>query len=113
MVCPGCGAENPPSSKFCGDCGVGLPDDSPGKEIPSSALSAPGIRVAAGEADTSAAADGERKTVTGLFAADIKDSMELMEDIDPEEARAIVRGRLPGMAGRYARETAAPACALG
>jgi class 3 adenylate cyclase len=37
----------------------------------------------------SAAADEERKTVTALFA-DIKGSMELMEDLDPEEARAIV-----------------------
>ena len=34
-------------------------------------------------------AEGERKTVTALFA-DIKGSMELMEDLDPEEARAIV-----------------------
>jgi len=33
--------------------------------------------------------DSERKTVTALFA-DIKGSMELMEDLDPEEARAIV-----------------------
>jgi class 3 adenylate cyclase/predicted ATPase len=33
--------------------------------------------------------DGERKTVTALFA-DIKGSMELMEDLDPEEARALV-----------------------
>jgi len=33
--------------------------------------------------------DGERKTVTALFA-DIKGSMDLMENIDPEEARAIV-----------------------
>ena len=33
--------------------------------------------------------DGERKTVTALFA-DIKGSMELMEDLDPEEARAMV-----------------------
>ena len=33
--------------------------------------------------------DGERKTVTALFA-DIKGSMELIEDIDPEDARAIV-----------------------
>ena len=31
--------------------------------------------------------EGERKTVTALFA-DIKGSMDLMEDIDPEEARA-------------------------
>ena len=33
--------------------------------------------------------DGERKTVTALFA-DIKGSTELMRDLDPEEARAIV-----------------------
>jgi class 3 adenylate cyclase len=33
--------------------------------------------------------DGERKSVTALFA-DIKGSMELMEDLDPEEARAVV-----------------------
>jgi class 3 adenylate cyclase len=32
---------------------------------------------------------GERKTVTTLFA-DIKGSTELMEDLDPEEARAII-----------------------
>jgi class 3 adenylate cyclase/tetratricopeptide (TPR) repeat protein len=41
--------------------------------------------------ETSAAEnlEGERKTVTVLFA-DIKGSMELIEDLDPEEARAIV-----------------------
>jgi class 3 adenylate cyclase len=33
--------------------------------------------------------DGERKTVTALFA-DIKGSTELMADLDPEEARAII-----------------------
>jgi adenylate cyclase len=33
--------------------------------------------------------EGERKTVTALFA-DIKGSMELIEDLDPEEARSIV-----------------------
>ena len=35
------------------------------------------------------ATDGERKTITALFA-DIKGSMALIEDLDPEEARAIV-----------------------
>jgi class 3 adenylate cyclase len=35
------------------------------------------------------ALDGERKTVTALFA-DIKGSMELIEELDPEEARAII-----------------------
>jgi class 3 adenylate cyclase len=33
--------------------------------------------------------EGERKTVTMLFA-DIKGSMDLIEELDPEEARAIV-----------------------
>jgi len=35
------------------------------------------------------APDGERKTVTALFA-DIKGSMNLIEDLDPEEARHII-----------------------
>src|SRR5438876_6505065 len=34
-------------------------------------------------------ADGERKTITALFA-DIKDSTALIEDLDPEEARRII-----------------------
>jgi class 3 adenylate cyclase len=42
--------------------------------------------------------DGERKTVTALFA-DIKGSMELMEDLDPEEARAIIDPALKLMIG--------------
>jgi class 3 adenylate cyclase len=33
--------------------------------------------------------DGERMTVTALFA-DIKGSMELIQDLDPEDARKIV-----------------------
>src|SRR5262252_8591876 len=33
--------------------------------------------------------DGERKIITALFA-DIKGSMALMEDLDPEEARALI-----------------------
>ena len=35
------------------------------------------------------APDGERKTITALFA-DIKGSMDLLEDRDPEEARRII-----------------------
>jgi class 3 adenylate cyclase len=47
----------------------------------------PQIRVA--ETSSPDILQGERKTVTALFA-DIKGSMELIEDLDPEEARAIV-----------------------
>ena len=45
------------------------------------------IRVA--DSPASENIDGERKTVTALFA-DIKGSTELEQDLDPEEARAIV-----------------------
>jgi len=48
----------------------------------------PAVRVRL-EQDAADAAGGERKTVTALFA-DIKGSMDLMEGLDPEEARAIV-----------------------
>jgi class 3 adenylate cyclase len=89
VVCPRCAVENPPSSRFCGDCGIGLSADSTGEQPSSSTLSAPRIRITSQETDASAASDGERKTVTALFA-DIKGSMELMEDLDPEEARTIV-----------------------
>jgi class 3 adenylate cyclase/tetratricopeptide (TPR) repeat protein len=47
------------------------------------------IRVTPGQPDAPTAADGERKTVTALFA-DIKGSMDLIEDLDPEEARRLV-----------------------
>src|SRR6266852_6268150 len=46
------------------------------------------VRITA-EADSQTIIEGERKTVTALFA-DIKGSTELMRDLDPEEARAIV-----------------------
>jgi class 3 adenylate cyclase len=46
-----------------------------------------GIRLLA-EQTAADVMDGERKTVTALF--DIKGSMELLEDLDPEEARAFV-----------------------
>ena len=50
---------------------------------------APQALSVAAEAETANVPEVERKTVTALFA-EIKGSMELMEDLDPEEARAIV-----------------------
>ena len=84
--CPQCGAENTPSFKFCGDCGASLSD---GRSLASnrgSASPSSSVHVAT---DASESPEGERKTVTALFA-DIKGSTELMHDLDPEEARAIV-----------------------
>src|SRR5579863_1236193 len=89
VTCPNCSFENPPGFDFCGQCAAALQEDT---RIESAKLSAPAkpaaVRITAEQANTSAL-DGERKTVTALFA-DIKGSMELIEDLDPEEARGIV-----------------------
>src|SRR5712692_8162917 len=89
--CPKCGAENAPSSAFCEDCGAALAGNGASAATGSSqaASTAPEIRVTPEQQDPSTTIEGERKTVTALFA-DIKGSTELMRDLDPEEARAIV-----------------------
>jgi len=89
LRCPKCAADNKPTSKFCEDCGTPLTGSAaPSNRSPLSASATPGIRVTAEQPDASPA-DGERKTVTALFA-DIKGSTELEQDLDPEEARAII-----------------------
>src|SRR5437870_188213 len=90
--CPSCGTENPPHAKFCAQCATHLSDRA--SPASSSGLSVPPqqsveVYVATTEGKSDRPLEGERKTVTALFA-DIKGSMELMEDLDPEEARAIV-----------------------
>jgi class 3 adenylate cyclase/tetratricopeptide (TPR) repeat protein len=86
-TCPSCGAANPPEHKFCGQCAAPL-------------LPAPATKSAAPDSYTPkhlaekiltsrAALEGERKQVTVLFA-DLKGSMELLADRDPEEARKIL-----------------------
>jgi class 3 adenylate cyclase len=83
-LCRRCGAQNQPDEDFCGECAAPLAQ-TPG--TPANKPNEAPIRIV--EAPDAGSFDGERKTVTALFA-DIKGSMELMEDLDPEEARAIV-----------------------
>jgi class 3 adenylate cyclase len=82
LVCPKCRFENPPGFKFCGQCSAALAP--PEKQLIVTTLN----RVDE-SAPSTAIPEGERKTVTALFA-DIKGSTEMMRDLDPEEARAIV-----------------------
>src|SRR5712664_3657911 len=92
LICARCGSENSRASKFCGDCGAPLSSTAPSEGSPdlARATPTPTLDVRLTEYyDIAIEHDGERKTVTALFA-DIKGSMELMEDLDPEEARAIV-----------------------
>jgi class 3 adenylate cyclase/tetratricopeptide (TPR) repeat protein len=89
--CPQCGAETSANAKFCADCGTALAGiarpNSDSSAIASSSAKAIPIRPEQGDALRTT--DGERKTVTALFA-DIKGSTELMRDLDPEEARAVI-----------------------
>jgi class 3 adenylate cyclase len=82
--CAACGFENLPRANYCGQCGAPL--SPPSAQLTQSSGQAP-VRIAG--APPADCLDGERKTVTALFA-DIKGSMDLMEDLDPEEARATV-----------------------
>ena len=113
MKCPGCQAENPTGRKFCGECGASLASvcaacgaaNTPGQKF-CGECGAPLTRAAAtakfGSPDaytpkhlaekiltSKAALEGERKQVTVLFA-DLKGSMELLADRDPEEARKLL-----------------------
>jgi class 3 adenylate cyclase len=86
--CAACGSTNRPNAKFCNECAAPL---TPGgsSRAGSGQQNSSAILVTPDLANTATALDGERKTVTALFA-DIKGSTELMEDLDPEEARAII-----------------------
>jgi class 3 adenylate cyclase len=82
LVCSKCHFENPPGFKFCGQCSTALTPATTRRE-------ASNFSVIVRETDDPSALEGERKIVTALFA-DIKGSTELMEDLDPEDARTIV-----------------------
>src|SRR5579863_1002138 len=84
-LCPKCGGENPADKRFCGECGTAL--GAPAAAASAKKSNDSSIRVA--ETTAPENLEGERKTVTALFA-DIKGSTELEQDLDPEEARAII-----------------------
>src|SRR5260370_41651972 len=86
-VCPSGGAANPPGHKFCGQCAAPL------RTAPTAPSAGPESYTSKHLAEkiltSKAALEGERKQVTVLFA-DLKGSMELLIDRDPEEARRIL-----------------------
>jgi class 3 adenylate cyclase/tetratricopeptide (TPR) repeat protein len=93
--CAQCGFANQPQAKFCGECGAALsppvrastaPPLAPRPQTPLTYT--PG-HLAEKILTSKAALEGERKQVTVLFA-DLKSSMELLADRDPEEARQLL-----------------------
>jgi class 3 adenylate cyclase len=85
--CPQCGFDNPPGFAFCGQCATPL-TTAPSMAAPSPETYTPG-HLAEKILTSKAALEGERKQVTVLFA-DLKGSMELLADRDPEEARQLL-----------------------
>src|SRR5215831_16304214 len=104
--CPACGFEPAPSAKFCPECGQRLTPPAPAAArpvafAPSRAYTPP--HLAEKIRMSKSVLEGERKQVTVLFA-DLKGSMELLADRDPEEARQIldpVLERLMAAVHRY------------
>jgi class 3 adenylate cyclase len=112
MKCPRCQAQNDQDARFCEDCGVRLEltcascgqPITAGKKFCRSCgapqMQASGDKFPSPESYTprhlaekiltsKTALEGERKQVTVLFA-DLKGSMELLADRDPEEARKLL-----------------------
>ncbi len=117
MKCPRCPHENPADAAFCQECGARLETTCPscgtanqlgakfckkcGQPVAMTAPAAAGaLKFTSPESYTprhlaekiltsKSALEGERKQVTVLFA-DLKGSMELLADRDPEEARKIL-----------------------
>ncbi len=77
LACPECGRPAEPDQRFCGYCGKPLRgEESPRPQTPSAPVAADELQ-------------GERKQLTVLFA-DIKGSMDMQEDLDPEEWAGIM-----------------------
>ena len=87
-ACTSCGAANPPGNKFCGQCGAALVQAPAAAKVSSPEVYTP-KHLAEKILTSKSALEGERKQVTVLFA-DMKGSMELLADRDPEEARKLL-----------------------
>jgi hypothetical protein len=108
MRCPRCQAEHDATARFCEDCGARLEHACPqcgepvtaGKNYCRSCGASAGPRFETPDRYTpkhladkiitsKSALEGERKLVTVRFA-DLKGSMELLAERDPEEARSVL-----------------------
>ena len=90
LACPACGFSNEPGERFCGGCGAPLGSSATVAEPKFGAPESYTPKHLAEKILTSKSAlEGERKQVTVLFA-DLKGSMELLADRDPEEARRLL-----------------------
>src|SRR5262245_48022844 len=87
-VCPKCGTANPKGRKFCDSCGNRIGDVANRAQPPDPRSYTP-KHLAEKILTSRSALEGERKQVTVLFA-DVKGSMDLAEQVDPEEWHKIM-----------------------
>ena len=89
--CRSCGRQLPSTAKFCPECAhpTGLPAETPPANRFATPESYTPKHLAEKILTSKSALEGERKQVTVLFA-DLKGSMELLADRDPEEARKLL-----------------------
>src|SRR5262245_38546490 len=87
-TCANCGSRLSATGKFCSECAHPAAATTPGDRFTSPESYTP-KHLAEKILTSKAALEGERKQVTVLFA-DLKGSMELLADRDPEEARQVL-----------------------
>jgi class 3 adenylate cyclase/tetratricopeptide (TPR) repeat protein len=90
LSCTGCGTELPAAAKFCLECGQAVEAQAAGIQprFASPETYTP-KHMAEKIINSKSALEGERKQLTILFA-DMKGSMELLADLDPEDARQLL-----------------------
>src|SRR6266566_3935314 len=89
LSCASCGAELAEGVRFCGACGLSVESQRTGQTRFASPEAYTPRHLAEKILTLRSAIAGERKQVTVLFA-DLKGSMELLADRDPEETRKLL-----------------------
>ena len=84
--CAGCGTELPGAARFCHECGAGRGAEPAAQRQP---IDYTPRHLAERILASRSALEGERKQVT-VFLADVKSSMELSEELDPEDWHRIL-----------------------
>src|SRR5262249_15950461 len=87
--CPSCGTTCSPNAKFCRKCRTSLGGEVVAKTSERDPRSYTPKHLAEKILTSRSALEGERKQVTVLFA-DVKGSMDLAEQVDPEESHKIM-----------------------
>ena len=88
VTCPSCGRESPQAQRFCNGCGKPLADTAKHAAAPDPRAYTP-KHLAEKILNSRSALEGERKQVTVLFA-DVKGSMDLAGQVDPEAWHGIM-----------------------